>query len=167
MSEADTHPIGIVGKHLIYTYDNGWQYELYIKNDATIDYRIHRGIVGGRWVKDQPVSIAALADTAFRISWTEPTGTSVSLVINLDHRELHGVVFFPQWVVRHPERTILFQNDHLAEMQRYRDEGPTYPIEIIDEFAEITFVEDCGTDDDGVIACPPDELPADYASRIS
>jgi hypothetical protein len=39
-----------VGKHFIYTYDNGWQYELYVKNAETIDYRIHSGIVGGRWV---------------------------------------------------------------------------------------------------------------------
>lgn len=37
-----------LGKHLIYTYDNGWQYEIYIKNDHTIDYSIHSGMAGGR-----------------------------------------------------------------------------------------------------------------------
>lgn len=37
-----------LGKHFIYTYENGWEYELYIKNARTIDYRIHSGIVGGR-----------------------------------------------------------------------------------------------------------------------
>lgn len=42
-----------VGTHFIYTYDNGWEYELYVKNDHTIDYRIHGGMVAGRWVKDQ------------------------------------------------------------------------------------------------------------------
>lgn len=26
-----------LGKHFIYTYENGWQYELYIKNSTTID----------------------------------------------------------------------------------------------------------------------------------
>jgi phenolic acid decarboxylase len=33
----------IVGKHFIYTYENGLQYEIYVKNDRTIDYRIHSG----------------------------------------------------------------------------------------------------------------------------
>ncbi len=35
-----------VGSHMIYTYENGWEYEIYIKNDHTIDYRIHSGMVG-------------------------------------------------------------------------------------------------------------------------
>lgn len=29
----DKHDIsGLVGKHLVYTYDNGWNYEIYVKN---------------------------------------------------------------------------------------------------------------------------------------
>src|SRR2546430_3482280 len=51
---------GIVGHRFIYTYANGWQYELYVKNDHTIDYRIHSGHVGGRWVKDQNVDLVML-----------------------------------------------------------------------------------------------------------
>lgn len=42
-----------IGSHMIYTYENGWEYEIYIKNEDTIDYRIHSGMVGGRWVRDQ------------------------------------------------------------------------------------------------------------------
>ncbi|SKA80216.1 phenolic acid decarboxylase [Pseudomonas extremaustralis] len=34
-----------VGQHFIYTYENGWQYELYVKNSKTIDYRIHRSLI--------------------------------------------------------------------------------------------------------------------------
>ena len=68
-----------VGKHFIYTYENGWQYELYIKNAFTIDYRIHSGIVGGRWVRDQKVHIVRLASEVVKISWDEPTGTNVSV----------------------------------------------------------------------------------------
>ena len=30
-----------LGTHFIYTYDNGWEYEWYAKNDHTVDYRIH------------------------------------------------------------------------------------------------------------------------------
>ena len=57
----DKHDIsGLVGKHLVYTYDNGWNYEIYVKNNATVDYRIHSGLVGNRWVKDQHVYRRAL-----------------------------------------------------------------------------------------------------------
>jgi hypothetical protein len=49
-----------IGKHFIYTYENGWQYEMYFKKDCTIDYRIHGGMVEGRWVRDQgPTSSAS------------------------------------------------------------------------------------------------------------
>jgi phenolic acid decarboxylase len=160
--ESLTH---FVGKHLIYTYDNGWQYELYVKNATTIDYRIHSGIVGGRWVKDQKVHIVRISDDVFKISWTEPTGTSVSLAANLAERHLHGVIFFPQWIAQEPGKTVCFQNDHLPLMGQYRDAGPTYPILVIDEFAKITFLEDCGADDDALIACAPGALPAGYAKR--
>lgn len=157
----------IAGKHLIYTYDTGWQYELYVKNDRTIDYRVHSGMVGGRWVKDQAVRLAQLDDEIFACSWTEPTGTCVSLTLDLPERRVHGAVFFPRWVVDHPERTICFQNEHLPEMTRYRDEGPTYPIEVVDELARITFVEDRPPDDESVIDRPPHELPEGYASRTT
>ncbi|GAA2964874.1 hypothetical protein FC48_GL000672 [Ligilactobacillus murinus DSM 20452 = NBRC 14221] len=29
-----------LGTHFIYTYDNGWEYEWYAKNDHTVDYQI-------------------------------------------------------------------------------------------------------------------------------
>ena len=41
-----------LGSHFIYTYANGWEYEFYVKNADTVDYRIHSGMVGGRWVRD-------------------------------------------------------------------------------------------------------------------
>ncbi len=51
---------GFVGKSFIYVYDAGWRYELYVKNNSTIDYRVHSGIVAGRWVKDQSVSLVRI-----------------------------------------------------------------------------------------------------------
>ncbi|MBN2444563.1 MAG: phenolic acid decarboxylase, partial [Spirochaetales bacterium] len=36
---------------------------------------------------------------------------------------------------------------------------------IVDEFADITFIEDCGPDRDDVINCPPNELPEGYTTR--
>jgi len=154
-----------LGRHFIYTYENGWQYELYIKNATTIDYRIHSGMVGGRWVRDQQAHIVRIAPVGVKISWDEPTGTSVSLAFNLDERRVHGVIFFPRWVAENPQRTVCFQNEHLEEMRRLRDAGPTYPRLVIDEFAAIALIEDCGVDDETVIACSPEELAAGHASR--
>jgi phenolic acid decarboxylase len=156
-----------VGKHFIYTYENGWQYELYVKNASTIDYRIHSGMVGGRWVKSQKVNIARLSDDIFRISWDEPTGTSVSIAFMLNTRQVHGVAFFPAWIEQNPQLTICFQNDHEDEMYRYRDAGPTYPKLVVDEFASITFMENVGTNREDIIACAPDLLPENYAARCN
>jgi phenolic acid decarboxylase len=156
---------GFVGLHIIYTYDNGWQYELYVKNEKTIDYRIHSGMVGGRWVRDQVVHIVRLGPDIYKISWDEPTGTAVSVAVNLAERKLHGVIFFPQWIAQDPQKTVCFQNDHLDDMRRYRDAGPTYPKLVVDEFATLTFSETCGANNETVIACPPDQLPKGYADR--
>jgi ribonuclease Z len=41
----------------------------------------------------------------------------------------------------------------------------TYPLELVDSFATITFIEDCLRDDDTIIACGPEDLPAGYAGR--
>lgn len=154
-----------IGKHFIYTYDNGWQYEFYIKNENTVDYRIHSGIVGGRWVNNQKAEIVELAENICKISWDEPTGTCVSLAFNLDNRKVHGTIFFPKWVMDDPKKTVCHQNEFLDLMKKYRDEGPTYLKTVIDEFATITFLEDCGENNDLVINCDPSELPKEYALR--
>jgi phenolic acid decarboxylase len=157
----------LVGYRYIYTYDNGWQYEMYVKNATTIDYRIHTGHVGGRWVRDQTVDLVALAPDVYKISWTEPTGTSVVVNVMPALRRLHGTIFFPDWIRTHGERTVLYQNDHLDEMRAYRDAGPTYPIYVVPEFAAITLFEFVGADDETIIAVGPEELPAGFADRTN
>ncbi|MGI5339172.1 phenolic acid decarboxylase [Streptomyces sp. CA-181903] len=157
---------GIVGHRFIYTYANGWQYEMYVKNDRTIDYRIHSGHVGGRWVKGQEVDLVQLDEDSFKVSWTEPTGTSVAVNIMPGKRRLHGVIFFPDWIRQHGERTVCFQNDHLDEMRDYRDAGPTYPIYVVPEFARITLDEYVGVDDDSVVSVAPGDLPEGWAERV-
>ena len=158
-------PEGIIGKHLVYTYDNGWQYEIYVKNDRTFSYRIHSGIVGGRWVTDQLADIVQIGDGVFKISWHEPTGTVVCVTVNLARKELHGSIFLPQWIEQHPEKTVCYQNEHLDLMYKYRDEGSTYPKMVVCEFATITFIEDCGANRDDVINCPPNQLPKEFPSQ--
>ena len=106
-----------LGHHIIYTYDNGWEYEIYIKNQTTIDYRIHSGMVDGRWVKDQKVDIVKLTDGIYKVSWTEPTGTDVCLDFILSENKTHGSAFFPKWVHEHPEITVCFQNDFIPVME--------------------------------------------------
>lgn len=150
---------GIIGRRVEYTYANGWRYEMYIKNATTIDYRIHSGMVGGRWVKNQEVDLVALTEGVYKISWSEPTGTSVCVTLVPAARISHGVIFFPRWVAQHPERTVLFQNDHLDRMYAYRDEGPTYPIHVVAEFSDITLIENVGPDDETVIDGAPRGLP--------
>lgn len=158
---------GLVGYRFIYTYANGWQYEMYVKNASTIDYRIHSGMVGGRWVKDQRVDLVQLDDDVYKVSWNEPTGTSVVVNVLPRKRRLHGTIFFPRWVEENGSATVVFQNDHLDEMRALRDAGPTYPIFVVPEFARITLFEFVGADDESVISVAPGELPEGFADRTN
>lgn len=157
---------GIVGWRFIYTYANGWIYELYIKNATTIDYRIHTGHVGGRWVRDQHVDLVQLAPEVYKISWTEPTGTCVVVNVLPGLSRLHGTIFFPQWIARDGSKTVLYQNEHLDEMNAYREAGPTYPILVVPEFAEIHVADFVGVDNEQVIATGPEDLPASHLARV-
>lgn len=144
-----------VGTHFIYTYANGWEYEWYCKNESTVDYRIHSGMVGGRWVRDQKANIVKLTDGVFKITWTEPTGTDVALDFMPNEGKLHGVIFFPKWVHEHPEITVCYQNDHIPLMEESRLKYETYPKYVVPEFAEITYIGDAGINNEDVISEAP------------
>ena len=157
---------GILGKHIIYTYENGWQYEFYFKNANIAHYRIHSGLVAGRWVTNREVHMTALGHGLFRCNWLEPVGNIVTMVTNLSERWLHSYFLMPQWIVDNPKITVCHEDDYVDEMLKYREQGPTWPMHIAENaFAEITFLEDVGPDRDDIITCPPDELPAGYADR--
>lgn len=154
-----------LGMHFIYTYANGWKYEFYVKNANTVDYRIHSGMVGGRWVKDQKADIVKLTDGVYKVSWTEPTGTDVSLNFMEKEKRVHGVIFFPKWVREHPEITVCFQNEHIDRMEEARAKYETYPKYVVPEFADITYAKNEGTDNEKVIAQAPYEgMPDDIRS---
>ena len=142
---------GIIGYHMVYTYANDWKYEMYIKNATTIDYHVHSGDVGGRVVKGQRVDLVLLDDEHYKLSWTEPTGTSVAVNYLPGKRRVHGSTFFPQWVAADGSKIAVYQNNHLDEMRRLRAAGPTYPIEVITEFATIASFTFVGVDDETVI----------------
>lgn len=144
-----------LGTHFIYTYDNGWEYEWYAKNADTVDYRIHGGMVAGRWVKDQKANIVKLTDGVFKITWTEPTGTDVALDFMPNEGKLHGVIFFPRWVHEHPEITVCFQNEHIDKMEAARVKYETYPKYVVPEFASITYMGNAGLDNEDVICEAP------------
>ena len=144
-----------LGTQFIYTYDNGWEYEWNAKNDHTVDYRIHGGMVAGRWVTDQEAHIVKLTDGVFKITWTEPTGTDVALDFMPNEGKLHGVIFFPKWVHEHPEITVTYQNEHIDRMLEAREKYPTYPKYVVPEFATITYMGDAGTDNNEVISEAP------------
>ena len=150
-----------LGMHFIYTYANGWEYEFYVKNANTVDYRIHSGMVGGRWVKDQKADIVKLTDGVYKVSWTEPTGTDVSLNFMEKEKRVHGVIFFPKWVREHPEITVCFQNEHIDRMEEARAKYETYTKYVVPEFADITYAKNEGTDNEKVIAQAPYEGMSD------
>ena len=146
-----------IGSHFIYTYENVWEYELYVKNEDTIDYRIHSGMVGGRWVRDQKVDLVKLTEDVYKISWTEPTGTDVSVAFMPKENRLHGIIFFPKWVHEHPEITVCFQNDFIPLMEESREKYETYPKYVVPEFATITYAANEGANNEKVISQAPYE----------
>jgi len=158
---------GLVGHHFMYRYDAGLIYEVYVKNAHTVDYRIHTGPLAGRWVKGQEVDIVQLDEDSYKVSWTEPTGTSVVVNLMPGKRRAHGSAFFPRWIEEDFAKTVLFQNDHLDEMRAYRDAGPTYPTLVMTEFAYITYWNHVGVDDESIISVPPSELPHGYADQTN
>lgn len=144
-----------LGTHFIYTYDNGWEYEWYAKNNHTVDYRIHGGMVAGRWVKDQEANIVMLTPGIYKFAWTEPTGTDVALNFVPNEKKLNGTIFFPAWVKQHPEITVTFQNEHIGRMHAAREKYATYPKLVVPEFAHITYIGNAGQDNEEVIAEVP------------
>ena len=146
-----------LGGHFIYAYANGWNYEMYVKNEDTIDYRIHTGMVGGRWVRNQKVHIVKLVDGVFKIAWTEPTGTDVSLDFIPNENKLHGIIFFPKWVHEHPEITVCYQNDFIGVMEESRLKYETYPKYVVPEFGKIFFKKNEGQNNEKVISEDPYE----------
>jgi phenolic acid decarboxylase len=141
----------LVGKHIIYAYENGWEYEVYYKSEGVIDYRVRSGLVGGRAVNGQPVHMRRLAPApslSFMVTWTEPTGTCVTQVLDLAARSMDVVIFFPRWVVEHPLRISCFQNLHLPAICSFRDAGPTYPLHVVNEHGLIHTLLHRGPDND-------------------
>jgi len=144
-----------VGSHLIYIFENGWEYELYVKNEDTVDYRIHSGMVAGRWVKDQKIDLIKLTEGVFKLSWTEPTGSDVVVNVMPEINRIHGMIFFPRWVKEHPEITVCYQNDHIDLMHESRYKFETYPKELVSKMGEIIFTENAGLNNEKVISKAP------------
>lgn len=149
----------LVGLHVIYKYTEGVKAELYIRNHRSVDYRVLKGPLTGRWVTQQEATLAGLGEGMATLSWAEHTGSTVSLVIHPAGRWVYGAAFFAKWVSDCPGLTTGHQNDHLKSTHALRDEGPVAPYSPMHQFAEITFLEYCGTDNDGVISCDPHDLP--------
>ena len=98
-----------------------------------MDYRIHSGLVGGRWVRDQKAHIVRLAEQIYKVSWDEPTGTAVSLTFMLATRR-RTARSSSQLDRERPGQDRLLPERPLDEMRAYRDAGPTYPKLVLDGF---------------------------------
>lgn len=155
----------LIGQQFLYHYDEGSLYELYVKNDTTISYRVHSGDTTDRWVTDQHVDIVRIGQDVYKLSWLEPTGTVVCITINLARWQIHGTMFFPKWVVDAPQKTVGWQNTQLDQMYAYRHQGPTYPQSILSQKAVVMYWEDVGPDRNDIIDRAPSELPAEYIQQ--
>jgi len=144
-----------IGTQMIYTFANGWEYEIYIKNEDTVDYRIHSGMVGGRWVRDQKMGLVELTKDVYKVSWTEPTGTDVSINFMIGDKKVHGMIFFPKWVHEHPEITVCYQNDHLDLIEASRDKYETYPKHLVSNLGDITYMKNVGINNENIISVAP------------
>ncbi|KYC71305.1 hypothetical protein B4099_1768 [Heyndrickxia coagulans] len=102
-----------------------------------------------------------ITDGVFKVSWTEPTGTDVSLNFMPDDKRMHGVIFFPKWVHEHPEITVCYQNDHIDLMEESREKYETYPKYVVPEFADITYIKNEGINNEKVISEAPYATMAD------
>ncbi|WP_433759629.1 phenolic acid decarboxylase [Nocardia sp. CA-135398] len=158
---------GIVGKHLIYAYENGWIYELYVRGPQTIESRCLMGPMFGRWSKNQAAKLVQLDDDLYKIAWVESTGTTVVLIVWLGDRRVHTTISYPQWMLDYPESTLTCCEDNLDAIIAARDKGPTYPLTLVASSGRITFLESRELDDDTVIDCPPQKLPLGYAARTN
>ncbi|AYF77757.1 phenolic acid decarboxylase [Nocardia yunnanensis] len=158
---------GIVGRHLIYAYDNGWKYELYVRNPYTVAFRCLQGPMFGRWSTEQPVKMIQLGGDQYKIAWVEPTGTVTVLIAWLGGRSVHTTICYPQWMLDFPESTLGRYQDNLDQIIAERDRGPTYPQALVASTGRITYLAIRDLDDDTVIDCPPAKLPLGYADRTN
>ena len=78
MSTFDKHDLsGFIGKHLVYTYDNGWNYEIYIKMKIP-STTVFTAAVGNRWVKDQQVYVVRVGESIYKISGLNPPAPTLA-----------------------------------------------------------------------------------------
>jgi phenolic acid decarboxylase len=158
---------GIVGKHLIYAYDNGWKYELYVCNAQTVEFRCLMGPMFGRWSKNQAAKAVQLDGDMYKLAWVEPTGTTTVLIVWLGERRVHTTICFPQWMLDYPDSTLGNYEDNIDAIIADRDKGPTYPQTLVSATGRITYLESCEPDDDTVIDIAPSKLPPGYAARTN
>lgn len=76
-------------------------------------------------------------------------------------KRMHGVIFIQKWVHEHPEITVCYQNDHIDLMHESGENYETYPKYVIHEFADITFIENAGVNNENMVAQAPYEEMTD------
>ncbi|KAH7339265.1 hypothetical protein B0J17DRAFT_705408 [Rhizoctonia solani] len=84
----------IVNKHLQYTYDNGWEYQFWLKSPTRIVYCEQGGPMAGRFNYQHCHIQEVRIDEVFQISWVEETDTIVSLVVDLRLKRLTTFMVF-------------------------------------------------------------------------
>ncbi|OWZ33175.1 phenolic acid decarboxylase [Cryptococcus neoformans c45] len=94
----------IVNKHLIYTYDNGWKYEFWLKSERRIVYAIHGGPMNGRKNYQTCAVQEVRTGEIFQISWVEETSTVVSIIVDLPQKRIITYMAFSRGHWDYPEK---------------------------------------------------------------
>lgn len=104
MSTFDKHDLsGFIGKHLVYTYDNGWNYEIYVKmaTPSTTVFTAASSAIAGWKIRKRTLCgwgkyLQNLLDRTDRHR-RQPDR-------QLGDKLFHGTIFFPRWIMNNPEK---------------------------------------------------------------
>lgn len=107
----------LLNKHFSYTYNNGWTYEFYVPNDQRIVYSIHGGPMAGRH-NFQATAFQRIRKNLWQLNWLEETGTTVSLVLDIDEKQITTFIAFSQG---HWENAEKAHGDKRTDLDRWRE----------------------------------------------
>ncbi len=112
MSTSTKHDLsGFIGKHLVYTYDNGWKLrdlrQKWGGPHPRLPYsqRHRRQSLGEKIRKRTCAASGGKYLQNLRGPNRPASGTDVSLIVNLGDKMFHGTIFFPRWIMNNPEKT--------------------------------------------------------------
>ncbi|GAA5858764.1 hypothetical protein JCM8547_004977 [Rhodosporidiobolus lusitaniae] len=120
----NTHFEEIENKHLLYTYENGWQYEAWIHSHTRIVYAIHAGPLDGR-VNYQSAYYLRVRPNVWQISWTEETGSVVTVCYDLEEKRVSSFIALSYGHFNEPEKAKGWKREKMDEWRELSKIDPS------------------------------------------